>query len=279
MLVTGSVTVLVSLLVRVLVAVWTLLVVAVVVEVSVSVALVVSRGDRVAAKAMPPPDRTRAMVPAETVAVRRKDLLDGTLAVICRSPVSRPARTRAFTLGNEPVRSRLRHGRENFARVRRSCRPARMPREQVEVSQVSTLRSQAGDQTTVIRPAAVLPEAAARAVLAALERLDVAHGGIWNASPGVWQRYDRPWDGDAGSTGHALLVGTIAAVYGTPSRYEITIYRATVTQHGLGNGWTVEALCDDALQHAGLTLERCPRAALVSPPTPDPFRRRRGPDF
>lgn len=120
----------------------------------------------------------------------------------------------------------------------------------------------------------MLPEASARAVLAALERLDVSRGGQWNASPGIWQRYDRPWDGAAGSTGSAKLVGTIAAVYGTPSRYEITIYRATVTEHGLASGWSVEALCDDALAHAGLTLARCPRAALVSPPLPDPFRHR-----
>ncbi|HET7408533.1 MAG TPA: hypothetical protein VFJ21_15525 [Mycobacteriales bacterium] len=133
-------------------------------------------------------------------------------------------------------------------------------------------RADPGGTTTVIRPAAVLPEAAARAVLSALERLDVSRGGYWNASPGIWQRYDRPWDGAAGSTGSARLVGTIAAVYGTPSRYEITIYRATITEHGLGTGWTVESLCDDALGHAGLTLARCPRAALVSPPVPDPFR-------
>ena len=132
-----------------------------------------------------------------------------------------------------------------------------------------------GGTTQVIRPAAVLPEAAARAVLLALERLDVARGGPWNASPGVWQRYDRPWDGPAGGPGAARLVGTVAAVYGTPSRYEITIYRATVTDHGLAVGWTVEALCDDALQHAGLTLAGCPRAALVSPPVPDPFHRDR----
>ncbi len=123
----------------------------------------------------------------------------------------------------------------------------------------------------IIRPAAVLPEAAARNVLAELEYQDVGRGGVWNASPGLWQRYDSPWVG--GRAGSSVLIGTIAAVYGTPSKHEITIYRATVTEPGAAAGWTVERLCDDALRWGGLTLATCPRAALVSPPTPDPFRR------
>lgn len=131
-----------------------------------------------------------------------------------------------------------------------------------------------GDATTVIRPSAVLAEKAARQVVAELERRDVSRGGVWNASPGLWQRYDVPWDGDSGGPGSARLVGSIAAVYGTPGKYDITIYRVTTTEHGRDAGWTVEALCDDALQHAGLTLASCPRAGLAAPPLPDPFKRR-----
>jgi hypothetical protein len=130
-----------------------------------------------------------------------------------------------------------------------------------------------GDATTVIRPSAVLNEKAARQVVAELERRDVGRGGVWNASPGLWQRYDVPWNGVPSGPGSAKLVGTIAAVYGTPSKYDITIYRVTTTEHGREQGWTVEALCDDALQHADLTLATCPRAGLVAPPRPDPFRR------
>ena len=52
-----------------------------------------------------------------------------------------------------------------------------------------------------IRPAAVLPIEAATRIVAALEKLDVSRGGVWNASTSVWQRYDRPWDGPAGSRG------------------------------------------------------------------------------
>ena len=131
-----------------------------------------------------------------------------------------------------------------------------------------------GEATTVIRPSAVLGEQAARAVVAELESRDVARGGVWSASSGVWQRYDVPWNGVGGTRGTSQLVGTIAAVYGTPSKYDITIYRVTTTEHGRACGWTVERLCDDALQYADLTLATCPRAALVQPPTPDPFRRR-----
>lgn len=126
------------------------------------------------------------------------------------------------------------------------------------------------ETTQVIRPAAILSEQAAQRVLSALEGLDVSRGGIWNVTPGLWQRFDKPWVD--GLMGDSRLVGTIGAVYGTPSRYEITIYRATVTAHGADQGWTVEALCDDALGYAYLTLETCPRAALVTPPVPSPFR-------
>ena len=131
----------------------------------------------------------------------------------------------------------------------------------------------AGDATTVIRPSAVLDDRAARSVVAELEMRDVSKGGVWSASSGVWQRYDRAWDGPAGTRGASTLMGTIAAVYGTPSKYDITIYRVTTTEHGRAAGWDVEGLCDDALQYAGLTLATCPRVPLVAPPVPDPFRR------
>jgi hypothetical protein len=131
------------------------------------------------------------------------------------------------------------------------------------------------EQTRVIRPAAVLREQEAAKIQAALESNDVGRGGVWNAGPGLWQRYDKPWDGALGHVGTARLVGTIGVIYGSPSRHEITIYRVTVTDDGAAVGWSVESLCDDALAFVGLTLEDCPRAQLASPPAPDPFRRPR----
>jgi hypothetical protein len=124
-----------------------------------------------------------------------------------------------------------------------------------------------------IRPAAILPIDAATQILTALEKLDVSRGGVWNATPGVWQRYDRPWDGPAGSRGSAELVGSIAVVYDRPRRNEITVYKATLTAAGRLQGWSTDRICNDALGYAGLTLASCPRDSLAEPPSADPFSR------
>ncbi len=122
----------------------------------------------------------------------------------------------------------------------------------------------------MIRPSAILADRDARAVLKELESRDVSRGGVWSASPGLWQRFDRPWDGSNGLKGSSKLVGTVGAVYGSPSKYDITIYRVTVTDHGAANGWTVERICDDALQYGDLTLASCLRTTLGRT-APDPF--------
>jgi hypothetical protein len=124
--------------------------------------------------------------------------------------------------------------------------------------------------TEVIRPAAVLMEAAAREILAGLAADDVREGGRWLTSPGVWQRYDRDWPEGSRDPGPAKHLGTIRSIYDSPQRYSVTIFRASITPEGLAEGWTVDSLCDDALKHAGLTLAECPRAALN--PIPQPFR-------
>ena len=125
-----------------------------------------------------------------------------------------------------------------------------------------------GVVTEVIRPAAVVPEEAARAVLMQLALRDVRLGGLWDTEPALWRRFDQPWDnGDASETAPASqLLGTIQVAYGVPTRYEITIFRATITKVGTDQGWTVEALCDEALAYGGLSLSTCPRADLKPPP-------------
>ena len=67
------------------------------------------------------------------------------------------------------------------------------------------------------------------------------------------------------------MIGTIQVAYGTPTRYEITIYCATITAYASRLGWTVVSLCDAALFFGGLTLARCPRATLNQPPKPFHF--------
>jgi hypothetical protein len=119
--------------------------------------------------------------------------------------------------------------------------------------------------TQIIRPSAILPETESKIVQSELIRRDARAGGLWNSTPALWERFDRPWD-STHSAGSAQLVGSIHVVYDSPHRYQITIYRATVTIHGHDQGWSVDALCDEALSFAGLSLATCPRANLAAPP-------------
>ena len=119
----------------------------------------------------------------------------------------------------------------------------------------------------MIRPAAIVPEEAARAILVELSLNSVHSGGLWRAEPSRWNRYDRPWLSTS-DPGDSNLLGSIQVAYGTPTKYEITIYRVTVTLFGSQLGWSVESLCDEALDHGGLRLQDCPRATLAAPPPP-----------
>src|SRR5436305_12735391 len=80
----------------------------------------------------------------------------------------------------------------------------------------------------VIRPAAVLPEEAARAVLMQLALRDVRLGGVWDTEPALWRRFDSGWTAAHDRDDEAQLLGSIQVAYGVPTRYEITIFRATV---------------------------------------------------
>ena len=124
-----------------------------------------------------------------------------------------------------------------------------------------------GAVSEVIRPAAIVPEEAARQILASLQERSLDRGGNWIATTRQWCRYDSP---GVDSNGHPLgeLVGCIEAVYGATTRYEVTLYRVTVTPAGTATGWTVESLCDEPLAYGGLTLASCPRAQMQPPPKP-----------
>lgn len=122
----------------------------------------------------------------------------------------------------------------------------------------------------VIRPAATVPEEAASAILVELSLNGVASGGLWRAEPSRWNRYDSPWRSTT-DPGTSELIGSIQVAYGTPTRYELTIYRVTITRRGHELGWTVESLTDEALSFGDLSLNQCPRAALADPPRPMRF--------
>lgn len=122
-----------------------------------------------------------------------------------------------------------------------------------------------GDVTEVIRPAAIMPESAARAVLSELAMRDARAGGVWHTTPTLWRRYDRPWT-TAEDPGFALLMGSLQVAYGTPTKYEITIYRCTITRDGQAARWDLTGLTNEALGFGGLDLATCPRAQLAAPP-------------
>jgi hypothetical protein len=124
-----------------------------------------------------------------------------------------------------------------------------------------------GGVSEVIRPAAIVPEDAARTILAELRLRSIEMNGCWVATAQRWSRYTGP---GVDSNGHPLgeLVGVIEAVYGASTRYEVTLYRVTVTPVGTATGWTIDSLCDEPLAYGGLSLATCPRAKMLPPPKP-----------
>jgi len=123
--------------------------------------------------------------------------------------------------------------------------------------------------TEQIVPAAVLAEEPGHVVIMALSAVDVRHHGVWDVSTGEWTRYDQAWISPL-DPGDAQAVGAVHVTYGVPSRYDITLYRVTITPHGAELGWTVQALVDEVLRPAYLSLDTVPRAALKA--APKPFR-------
>jgi hypothetical protein len=132
------------------------------------------------------------------------------------------------------------------------------------------LTTQFGASERVIRPAAVVPERAAREMMRWLEQHDVTRGGCWLHDTSSVQRFDQPFNGPSGMRGSAVMLGSIHITW---DRWDATIYRANVTEAGAALGMTVDSLCDEVLRPVGLTLASCPRAHLVDAPVPDPFRR------
>jgi hypothetical protein len=122
----------------------------------------------------------------------------------------------------------------------------------------------------VIRPAAIVPEDAARAILVELSLNSVHSGGVWRAEPSRWNRYDKAWVSTE-DPGDSCLLGSIQVAYGTPTKYEITIYRVSITRRGTEIGLTVAGLTNEALGHGELTLADCPRATIQPPPKPFRF--------
>ena len=124
--------------------------------------------------------------------------------------------------------------------------------------------------TEVIRPAAIVQEAAARTILRHMSMINIFTDGLWVAEVRYWIRYDRPWL-TRDDPGEAQRIGTLGIAHGTPTKYDVTIYQVMITQLGQDSGYTMQSLCDEALGFGGLTLDDCPRATLTAPPKPFRF--------
>ena len=121
-----------------------------------------------------------------------------------------------------------------------------------------------------VRPAIVLPDREARALLAAAEREDVGAGGCFSAGPAGVQVWSEAWNGRLGSRGTSEHHGSVDWSYDTPSRHWITIYRVLVTAKGEAAGATPESVLERVL---ALTDVQPPRGhlRLLDPPARDPF--------
>ena len=102
----------------------------------------------------------------------------------------------------------------------------------------------------------VLDMVSAHEVMTALRAQDVRRGGCWLFAANVWQRFDRPWSGPDSPDG-AQLLGSLYVTHGSPTAYEVTINRGTVTPTGEALGWTPESICGEALATAGFSLRDC----------------------
>ncbi|TAL24616.1 MAG: hypothetical protein EPN99_02625 [Frankiales bacterium] len=124
---------------------------------------------------------------------------------------------------------------------------------------------------TQVRPAIVLPDRGARALLAAAERQDVSRGGCFSAGPAGIQVWSGPWNGLLGRHGDAQHLGSVDWSYDTPTRHYITVYRVLVTTQGNEGGETPQSLLDRVLALAGVEAPR-DALSLPVPPPRDPFR-------
>lgn len=126
--------------------------------------------------------------------------------------------------------------------------------------------------SSAIRPALVLPERSARALLSAARDLDVGNGGRFAAGPAGVQVWSGPFDGPGGARGNASHLGSVDWTYDTPAKHWAMIYRAMVTDGGLARGESTASILQLVLGLAGLTVEG-ERVQLAQPPARDPFHR------
>jgi hypothetical protein len=109
----------------------------------------------------------------------------------------------------------------------------------------------------------VFAEEQATRLLRAAEEQDVAAGGVFSAGPGgvfsagpggiqVWSE---PWNGDGGTSGSSVQLGSVEWTANAPTRSCITIHRCVVTRAGRARGIGLADLLQRVLALAGVTRQ------------------------
>src|SRR5215213_2248661 len=113
----------------------------------------------------------------------------------------------------------------------------------------------------------VFPEEQAIQLLRAAEEQDVAAGGVFSAGPAGVQVWSEPWNGDGGTSGSSVQLGSVEWTANAPTRAYITIHRCRVTRAGRARG--VEPA--DLLKRASSSWPAC-TATPPGPTWPWPIR-------
>jgi len=99
----------------------------------------------------------------------------------------------------------------------------------------------------------VFAEEQAIRLLRAAEEQDVAAGGVFSAGPGGVQVWSEPWNGEGGTSGSSVLLGSVEWTANAPARTYITIHRCRVTRAGRARGVGEADLLRRVLELAGLS--------------------------
>lgn len=104
----------------------------------------------------------------------------------------------------------------------------------------------------------VFPEEQAVRLLRAAEEQDVAAGGVFSAGPGGIQVWSEPWNGEGGTSGSSVQLGSVEWTANAPTRAYITIHRCLVTRAGRARGVEPADLLRRVLALAGLAGSAAP---------------------
>jgi hypothetical protein len=121
-----------------------------------------------------------------------------------------------------------------------------------------------------VRPALVFPEDQANQLLREAGEQDVTAGGTFSAGPAGVQVWSEPWNGEGGTRGSSVHLGSVDWTCNTPTRLH---HRVPLHGHPGGPqprpGGGRRAQADPRL--VGLPIDGV-RANLQEPPVTDPFR-------